>query len=196
MAESTPDTARLVEALEEGDAEALDALFPLLYEELRDLARARRREWQGNYTLDTTGLLHEAYLKLAGGRRIRSESRAHFLSLASRAMRQILINYARDRAAQKRGGALERVTLESDRIMPPHDAPFGAQDVETLIVLDEALTRLQRSDRRRGAVVECRFFGGMSLEDTAEALGVSTRTVKRDWAVAQAWLQRELQGAG
>lgn len=195
MAEPTQDVSRLLEDLEAGDEGALDAIFPLLYDELRRVARSRRREWQADFTLDTTALLHEAYLKLAGSTRVRVETRAHFLALASRAMRQILLNYARDRRARKRGGQHERVTFDSATAAVRGAAPFGDREAESLVALDEALTRLQQSDSRRGRVVECRFFGGMTIEETATALGVSARTIKRDWGVARAWLQRELQGS-
>lgn len=195
MAEQAREIVQLLEALDAGDEGALDRLFPLVYDELRRVARARRREWQGDFTLNTTALLHEAYVKLAGAGEVRAGSRSHFLALASRAMRQILINYARDRRAVKRGGDLERVTFESATAVLLGDAPFSDRDAASLVALDEALARLQETDERRGAVVECRFFGGMTFEETAAALGVSARTVKRDWAVAQAWLQRELQRA-
>jgi len=194
MTEPTRDEiVRLLDALEEGDRGALDALFPLVYRELHALARARRRRWHGDYTLDTTALLHEAYLRLAGRRTIRTEGPSHFFALASRAMRQILCNYARDRRAQRRGGGMERLPLDEARdVAGPADPSHRGTDL--IVALDEALSKLRREDERRCAVVECRFFGGMSITDTASALGISPRTVKRDWAVAQAWLQRELQG--
>lgn len=193
MADQTRDIARLLEAHEAGDESALERLFPVVYDELRRVARGRRREWRSDFTLNTTALLHEAYLKLAGASRLRAKTRSHFFALASKAMRQILITYARDRNAAKRGGRLERVTYESATSVMRGDTPFGEPEAASLVALDEALTKLQQVDERRGTVVECRFFGGMSFEETAAALGVSARTVKRDWTVAQAWLQRELQ---
>jgi RNA polymerase sigma factor (TIGR02999 family) len=182
---------RLVTELQGGSPEAFDELFALLYEELRELGRRHRRRWRDDYTLNTTALVHEAYVKLVGQERRDVTSRAHFLALAARAMRHILCNYARDRRTLKRGGGLE--------VLPLHEAAAGSGlprepegPADALIALDGALRALERVDPRRGRVVECRFFGGMSVEETAEALGVSPRTVKRDWAVAQAWLHREM----
>lgn len=192
MIESTRDLTRLLEALEADEPGALDAVFPVLYDELRAVARARRGEWRGNFTLDTTALIHEAYLKLAGAARVRAGTRAHFLSLASRAMRQILINYARDRCARKRGGDVEKVTFDSGAVDAKQAERFGDREASELVALDDALTRLAEVEERPAAVVECRCFGSMTIDETAEALGVSSRTVKRDWAVALAWLQRAL----
>jgi RNA polymerase sigma factor (TIGR02999 family) len=187
--------ARLLERAGSGDRGAVEELFTLLYAELHELARRQRHRWRGDYTLDTTALVHEAYLKLAGQGRVRAESRAHFAAVASRAMRHILCNHARDRAAQKRGGQAAEVTLDEGTALAP--AAAGGDDASgTLLALDDALRRLEREDPRRSRVVECRFFGGMTVEETAAALGTSPRTVKRDWAVAQAWLHREIGGAG
>lgn len=192
-AERTREIERLLHALEEGDDGALDRLFPIVYEELHRVARARRAEWAGNATLNTTALVHEAYVKLAGAAHVRADTRSHFFALASKAMRQILVSYAREGSAAKRGGGLERVTFDSAMALPAGDVPFDAGEAASLVALDDALTKLQQEDDRRAAVVECRFFGGMTLEEIASTLGVSARTVKRDWAVAQAWLQREMQ---
>jgi RNA polymerase sigma factor (TIGR02999 family) len=187
--------ALLLERAERGDSGAVEELFTLLYAELHELARRQRHRWRGDYTLDTTALVHEAYLKLAGPGQIRAESRAHFAAVAARAMRHILCNYSRHRGALKRGGGMRAVTLDEDAARAAPVADAGAASA-TLLALDEALRRLEREDPRRSRVVECRFFGGMTIDETAAALGTSARTVKRDWAVAQAWLHRELGGAG
>jgi RNA polymerase sigma factor (TIGR02999 family) len=178
-----------------GDAAALDDVFVLLYEELREIARRQRRRWHGAETLGTTVLVHEAYLKLAGLARVGTESRAHFLALAARAMRQILCNHARDRKAAKRGGGFDPVTLD-DAGMDAMRADPATDRTDELLALDDALQRLAGVAARLCSVVECRFFGGLTIEETAAALGVAPRTVKRDWALAQAWLHRELTSAG
>lgn len=193
MAEPAQTTVtRLLEALEGGDRAALDQLFPLVYDELRALARLQRRRWEGDYTLNTTGLVHELYLKLADQARVGVEGRAHFYALAGKAMRHILSNYARKRRAKKRGGAATILPLDEGRLLSG-EAVLSEDGVELLIRLDQALSRLEEIDPRRGSVVECRFYGGMSVPDTANAIGISPRTVKRDWAVAQAWLHREMK---
>ena len=174
------------------EPDSLEELVPLVYDELRTLARRHRRRSGGAETLDTTGLVHEAYLKLAGASRLQLLGRAQFFGLAARVLRQVLTDRARARRRLKRGGDQESLTL--DRI--EHLLAAGVPDrAETLLALDEALTRLAQLDERQGRVVECRFYAGMSIPETAEALGVSEATVKRDWTAAQAWLFRELQGA-
>lgn len=187
--EAIPD---LVQAVERGDRAALDALLPLVYDELAFLARQQRRAWRGDLTLNTTALVHEAYLKVAGQRRTLPSTRAHFFAVAAKAMRHILCNHARDRRRQKRGGGVAPL-----RLAPGQDvaAPVELSDdqSETLAALDEALVALQRVAARQARVVECRFFGGMSVEDTAAALGVAPRTVKRDWTFARAWLRHEMR---
>jgi RNA polymerase sigma factor (TIGR02999 family) len=166
-----------------------DELFPLVYGELRRIAaREMRREKPGR-TLQTTALVHEAYLRLIKDASLSFESRAHFLGIAARAMREILIEHARARAARKRGGGAVRLTL-SDVVAP---VPSPAIDV---LALDEALQRLARLDERHARVVELRYFGGLSVEETAAALDLSPATVKRAWTLARAWLYRELAGEG
>ncbi|MGH7575036.1 MAG: ECF-type sigma factor [Longimicrobiales bacterium] len=192
MPDAHARVARLLVGLQDGDAAALAQLFALLYDELHAIAHRQRRRWDGDETLQTTALLHEAYLKLVGQARFGAESRAHFLALAARAMRHILCNYARDRRAQKRGGGLDPVEFDELNADAARLA-FTAAPSDALIALDEALRRLEQTDPRQGKVVECRFFGGLTIEETAAALGVSPRTVKRDWAVAQAWLHREME---
>jgi RNA polymerase sigma factor (TIGR02999 family) len=187
------DVSALVNALAAGDREALNPLFPLVYEELRGLAHRQRRQWDGDLTLNTTALVHEAYLKLAGQRQLPTESRAHFLGIASRAMRHILCNYARDRRRQKRGGGQPHLPLEDADPADGAALDLSADQADRLAGLDEALRRFEAIAERQCRVVECRFFGGMSVEETAAALGVSPRSVKRDWAFARAWLLREMQ---
>jgi RNA polymerase sigma factor (TIGR02999 family) len=187
------DVSALVNALAAGDREALNPLFPLVYEELRSLAHRQRRQWDGDLTLNTTALVHEAYLKLAGQRQLPTESRAHFLGIASRAMRHILCNYARDRRRQKRGGGRPHLPLDQVEAADGTALNLSADQADRLAGLDEALRRFEAIAERQCRVVECRFFGGMSVEETAAALGVSPRSVKRDWAFARAWLLREMQ---
>jgi RNA polymerase sigma factor (TIGR02999 family) len=187
-------TSRLDE-LRAGGRSAFDEIFALVYEELHALARRQRRRWQGDHTLNTTALVHEAYVKLVAQKRIDVEGRPHFLALASRAMRHILCNHARAAGARKRGGDLERLSLDPVHMpAPPHSS--AEEHPDALVALDDALRRLEEVDPRQSRVVECRFFGGLTVEETAAALGVSPRTVKRDWQVAQAWLHREIAGSG
>lgn len=187
------DVSSLLEALARGDREALNALFPLVYGELNRLAHRQRQQWDGDLTLNTTALVHEAYLKLAGQKRIPTESRAHFLAVAAKAMRHILCNYARDRRRLKRGGGLPHVPLEPASDVEAADLALSADQTDALAALDHALCRFEQVAARQSRVVECRFFAGMSVEDTAAALGVSARSVKRDWSFARAWLRREMQ---
>lgn len=189
--ETRTRVTELLADLAGGHAAAVDELFALLYEELRGIAHRQRRRWHGDDTLHTTALVHEAFLKLVDQDRIAAGSREHFLAVAARAMRHVLCNYARDRRARKRGGALEHVTLDDSRGGAwTGDPSFEPSDV--LVALDEALVRLEQVDPRQSKVVDCRFFGGLTIEETATALDISPRTVKRDWAVAQAWLHREM----
>ncbi len=183
----------LVDAVAAGDRGALDALFPLVYEELSRLAHQQRRRWDGDFTLTTTALVHEAYLKLAGQRQLPAGSRAHFLAIAARAMRHILCNYARDRRRQKRGGGRPHLQLEEADAADRASIELSDDQADRLAGLDEVLRRFEGIAPRQCQVVECRFFGGMSVEETAAALDVSPRSVKRDWAFARAWLLRELQ---
>jgi len=186
---------RSVEALvresRSGDVQALDELFRIVYRDLRARAHAHRRRWGGQETLNTTALVHETYLRLRGAEPLDWESRAHFLGVASRAMRQVLIDYARRQTAAKRGGARRPVSLDELRFDPGVTPNEGRP--EMVLALDAALARLEVENPRHGRIVECRFFGGMTIRDTASALGVSPATVKRGWAVAQAWLYREIR---
>jgi RNA polymerase sigma factor (TIGR02999 family) len=172
-----------------GNQAAFDEVFPLVYAELRRIAaREMRREKPGR-TLQTTALVHEAYLRLLKDASLSFENRAHFLGIAAHAMREILIEHARARSARKRGGGAVRLTLD-DLVAP---VPSLSIDV---LALDEALQRLARLDERHARVVELRYFGGLSVEETAVALELSPATVKRAWTIARAWLYRELGGSG
>lgn len=192
--DTSPGTVtRLLRQVSAGDREALDELFPLVYEELRRLARAQRRGRGAPETLDTTALVHEAYLKLVRQEDPEWRDRSHFCAVAATAIRHLLIDYARRASAAKRGGDRARLSLEEiegsltssgDRVL--------ADEPELLVVLDEALHRLGSHSERQVRIVECRFFGAMTVADTAEALGVSAATVKRGWSMARAWLYREI----
>jgi len=184
--------SRLLLDLRAGDQDALNRLLPLVYHQLHTLAQQQRRRWTGDETLDTTALVHEAYLRLAGDSSPEWESRAHFLAVASRAMRHILVDYAKQRRRAKRGGDRGRVSLEEiEAVLETGSDPTDAEG-EALIALDVALDRLEGRDPRQCRIVECRFFTGMSIHETAEALRISPATVKRGSAMAQAWLHREL----
>lgn len=169
-----------------GDRKALEAILPLVYNELRNLARYHLRQQRPHHTLQTTALVHEAYLRLAEQRPLQVESRAHFLGIAAQLMRWILVDYERSRRAAKRGAGTGRLTLD-ESILAPQEC-----DVD-LLALDQALDRLAKLDSQQGQIIELRYFGGLSIEDTAEFLGISPATVKRSWASARAWLLRELQ---
>jgi RNA polymerase sigma factor (TIGR02999 family) len=184
---------RLLDDLRAGDRSALDELYAIVYGELRVLAHRQRRQWAASGMLNTTALVHEAYLKLVRQRRIHFETRAHFFAVAATAIRHIVSNYARDRQARKRGGGVRIVSLSDMEARLDGELRVSDEHVNLLVAIDEALERLERVSPRQRGVVECRFFGGMSVEETAAAVGISPRTVKRDWMLAQAWLQRELQ---
>jgi RNA polymerase sigma factor (TIGR02999 family) len=175
----------LLMELRGGDRGALDRLLPLVYEELGRIARRQLGRESAGHTLQTTALVHEAYLKLVDQTRAQWRDRAHFFAVASGVMRRILVDYARRHGAAKRGAGLRRVPLDEDIASLDDRA-------ELLLALDEALERLAALDQRLARVVECRFFGGMSEEETAEALGVTVRTIRRDWVKAKGWLYRAL----
>ena len=188
MDTSPSAVASLVNNARQGDEQALAALLPIVYDELRRLAaRYMRRERPGQ-TLQATALVHDVYLRLLQDSHLSWQNRAHFFGIAARSMRQILIERARSRGAAKRGGSRIRVTFDPGLIAP---AQAPALDLEAL---DEALTRLAALDAELARVVEVRFFGGLSIEETAEALNISPATVKRRWTLAKAWLARELRG--
>ena len=175
----------LLLAWHDGDGGALDALIPIVHSELRRLARYYMRRERPGQTLQPTALVNEAYLRLVGVQRVRWQSRAHFLAVAARLMRRVLVDVARSRDSLKRGGGARTVTFD-ERFVLSHEWSVN------LRALDEALALLAAKDERKSQVVELRFFGGLSVEDTAEALHTSTRTVMRDWRLARAWLSREL----
>jgi RNA polymerase sigma-70 factor (ECF subfamily) len=182
---SDGDVTRLLAGASSGDARARAALFEVLYRELRRLAEAAMRAERANHTLQPTALVHEAFLRLAGDHG-HFESRAHFLGVAASAMRRVLVDHARGRNAQKRGSGATRVTVDDfDDLPQPHE------EVD-LVALDDALTRLTTLDARQGRIVELRFFGGLSVEETAVVVGISERTVKREWQMSRAWLRREI----
>jgi RNA polymerase sigma factor (TIGR02999 family) len=184
-----PDVTGLLVAWGAGDAAAGERLLSAIYDELhRQAARAMRREGDA-HTLQATAVVHEAYLRLVDQRRVEWRNRAHFFGVAAQMMRRVLVDHARARLAGKRGGELQRVTLG--------DVGAGATDDANVdvLALHEALERLAALDPDQARLVELRYFGGLGIEDTATALGVSPATVKREWAVARAWLRRELAGA-
>ncbi|MBR9990033.1 MAG: sigma-70 family RNA polymerase sigma factor [Gemmatimonadetes bacterium] len=187
----TETVARLLDDLQRGRKDAFDELFAVVYDELHAMAQFQRRRFTGHETLNTTALVHEAYLKL-GGQPDRSwNSRAHFMAAAAKAIRHILLNYARDQGTRKRGGDWRRTSLDHSAVAAKEDRSIAQR--EALIALDDALGRLEISSERLSRIVECRFFGGMSLQETAAALDISTATVTRGWAAAQAWLYRDLE---
>ncbi len=185
MSDRETVTQLLIE-LSDGDPEAMDRLLPIVYAELRDLAQRQMHRERGDHTFSATDLVHEAFLKLVRLDRIQWQNRAHFFAIASQAMRRILVNYAMKRKAQKRGGVQERLSLDEGLVM-------SEQRADALLALDEALTRLEVMSERQHRVVSYRFFGGLSIEETASVLHVSPATVKREWNIARAWLNRELQ---
>jgi RNA polymerase sigma factor (TIGR02999 family) len=179
------EITQLLKAHASGDPDALDELFPMVYENLRRMARRRMRRERTGHTLSTTALVHEAYLKLVDFDRIDWQDRNHFFALASRVMRNVLVDYAVKRKAEKRGGDRDRVPLrEGDAV--------SEVNLGEVLAVHQALQRLQKVDERQVRVVECRFFGGLTIDETSEALGVSPATVGRDWRMARAWLNREL----
>ena len=186
---------QLLRTLEAGNRSAFDQLVPLLYDELRNIAHRHRRRWTGDETLDTTALVHEAYLKLADKVGTNYTDRSHFLAVASRAMRQILVDYARFKRRDKRGGDTKRVPLDKVEGIIEALLPMPPEEEAAILALSESLGRLESESARHSQIVECRFFGGMTIEETAEALGLSPATVKRGWSVAQAWLRRDLSRA-
>ncbi len=183
---SNPVTELLVR-WREGDQRALDALMPLVYEELRKLARYYLQRERSDHTLQSTALVHEAYMRLAGQNQPQWQDRAHFFGIAAHLMRQILVEHARRHAAEKRGGGACRLTLDESLAV-------SAQADVDVIDLDKALTELSAMDEQQGRIVELRFFSGLSIEDTSEVLGISPATVKREWVSARAWLHRAMSG--
>jgi RNA polymerase sigma factor (TIGR02999 family) len=189
MSGRSTEVSNLVLGAQKGDREALSALMPLVYDELRKMAAGRLRREREQHTLQPTALVHEAYLRLVDQSALNWQSRSHFLGIAAHMMRQVLVDHARRRRARKRAGAEVRVTLD--------DAMHGARGLDMdVLALDEALEALKADDPQAARVVELRYFGGLSIAETAEVLGVGTATVEREWRVARAWLRRVLGESG
>lgn len=179
------DVTKMLEAWSEGDNAALEQLMPVVYDELHRMAKHYMQSQPSGHTLQTTALIHEAYLKLAEGREKRFTNRAHFFAVAARAMRHILVDYARMRHRKKRVGATQIISLENAAIV-------SVERASEIVALDEALKNLAAEDERKASVVELRYFGGLSVEETSEVLKISPETVARDWRFAKTWLLREL----
>jgi RNA polymerase sigma factor (TIGR02999 family) len=190
-ANSAGQVTLLLDAARGGDAQAADQLLPLVYDQLRQLARRRMATEAVDHTLQATALVHQAYLRLVGGGRIDYAGRSHFFFAAAEAMRQILIDHARARAAGKRGGGRRRLPINNVLDLATDEARLPE-----ILALDDALSRLQEQSPQTAAMVRLRFYAGLSVDETAQALGVSSRTVKRDWTFARAWLLRELNDGG
>jgi RNA polymerase sigma factor (TIGR02999 family) len=185
------EVTRILAAAADGDSSAADRLFPLVYDELRALAAHMFERQPANHTLQPTALVHDAFIRLVGQPAGAFKSRAHFMAVAAKAMRQILTDHARRRNAQKRGGDWSQITIDDSALA--RDGHNASIDV---LALDETLQALAKLDERKARVVELRFFGGLTSEETAEALGVSRATVADDWTVARAWLRSELEPDG
>ncbi len=186
MSEAKKDITMLLQAHGRGEAGAFDQLMPMVYDDLHRIARHQLRRNQRGDTLNTTGLVHEVYLKMVDQSRASWQDRSHFFAISARAMRQIIVDYARQRLAAKRGGGQAHTDLDENRIAIEQQADW-------LVSLDQALGRMAQIDERLAQIVECRFFGGLTEEETATALGVSVRTVQRDWRRARGWLKEEMR---
>jgi RNA polymerase sigma factor (TIGR02999 family) len=182
---------QLLSDIGSGNREALEELLPIVYDELRKLAQHHLRAERTDHTLNATALVHEAYLKLVD-QQMPWQDRSHFFAVASMAMRRILVNYARMKHRDKRGGDAPKISL--DAAAEQGLEAMSEERAGEIVALDEALARFAEINGRAAQVVECRYFGGLSIEETAEALGIAPMTVKRDWTVAKAWLKRELEG--
>jgi RNA polymerase sigma-70 factor (ECF subfamily) len=181
------EITQLLQGWRGGDRQALDALLPVVYRELRRLAHFQLRKERPDHTLQSAALVHEAYVRLVGLNSPQWESRSHFFAIAAQLMRQILVDYARRHRAGKRGGGVSALSLEDATVLSP-----GKDKGIDVVALDDALKALAQIDARKAQVVELRFFGGLSFEETAEVLKVSAITVSRDWSTARAWLHREM----
>ena len=187
-APSAREVTGLLQAWSEGDQGALERLLPLVESELRRLARSYMARERRGHTLQTTALINEAFIRLTAGKPIQWKDRAHFIGISARLMRRVLVDHARARGYQKRGGDIQKVSLDDRLIVGP------SQPTLDLVALDRALEVLAAIDPRKARVIDLRFFGGLSVEETAEVLQVSTDTVKKDWRLAKLWLLRELAG--
>lgn len=183
--ESQQDITQLLIAWGEGDQDALDRLMPFVYGELRRLAHAYMRRQRSDHTLQTTALVNEAYMRLIDSNRVKWQDRNHFFAMSAKLMRRILVDFARTKNAQKRGGGDHMVTFDEQ-------LPVAEVKEAELLALDEALTRLAELDERQSRIVELKYFGGLTEEEIAEVMEVSPRTVRRDWSVARAWLFHEI----
>jgi RNA polymerase sigma-70 factor, ECF subfamily len=188
MSRAPGDVTQLLADLQDGRPDSASQLIPLVYDELHRLAHRHMRQERPDHTLQATALVHEAYVRLVNQPQRTWQNRAHFIAVAAQVMRRILVDYARARRTSKRGSAPQRVPLEEPLL-------FTEEQSDGLVSLDEALERLAKFDARQSRVVELRFFGGLTTDETAEVLGISSKTVKRDWAVARAWLHREVRKA-
>lgn len=186
MGSPQADVTALLSQFTQGNNEAGEKLFPLVYEELKRLARTYMRRERPDHTLQTTALVHEAYLRLVRQQAVNWQGRSHFFGIAAQVMRRILVDHARGHLRDKRGGGEQAVPIDEALVFAPE------QSLE-LMKLDEALERLTKLDPRQGKIVELRFFGGLTVEQTAELMGISPKTVKRDWSVAKAWLYSEVR---
>jgi RNA polymerase sigma factor (TIGR02999 family) len=189
MTATSPTLTQLLSAWSDGDKAALEQLMPMVYQELHRLAARHLAHERVGHTLQTTALVHQTYLRLIDQKRVRWQNKAHFFGIAAQLMRRILVDYARARRYAKRGGGAPVVSLDEA-------ATVSVEKASELIAVDDALTRLSELDARKSRVVELRFFGGLSVEETAEVLKVSPNTVLREWRTAKAWLHRELSDAG
>ncbi len=187
MTPNPTEVTQLLVAWSNGDSSARDALMPLVHDELRRLAHRYMGRERGNHTLQTSALVNEAYLRLIDQKDVHWQNRAHFFGIAARIMRRILVDYARKRGFAKRGGNVQPVPFDEAMIVSPERAA-------EVVALDDALNGLAELDQRKSQIIELRFFGGLSIEETAEVLGVSPGTVMRDWTFAKAWLRREITG--
>lgn len=190
------EITELLELAAHGDEEAFDRLFPLIYEQLKKLARDRLRSERPGHTLETSALVHEAYVRLVGQTRTEWQNSHHFLAVASQAMRRILVDYAKRRHAMKRGGAAVHVPLDEAGDIPLADGPLSDDQAAELCALDDALIRLAEFNPRGVQIAQYRYFGGLSIVEICDLMGLSERTVRRAWTMAKAWLRRELQEEG
>ena len=183
---SPGEVTRLLAELSSGNRSAESELIPLVYDELHRIAARYMHHERPDHTLQATAVVHEAYLKLVKQQKVSWQSKAHFLAVAATLMRRVLLDYARSHGRERRGGARHPLPLDEDRV-------FSGQRSDELIELDQALSRLGKADQRQSQVVELRYFGGLTVEETAAVLGISPKTVKREWSVARAWLHREIR---
>jgi len=189
MPEAGHDVTRLLALLRAGNPGVADQLVPLIYDELRRIAGAQMARERPGHTLQATAVVHEAYMRLAGEQDIEWQNRAHFFAIAAKTMRRVLLDYARQRHAGKRGGeGARKVDIDAALLI-------GDDRLEDVVALDEVLARLSEMDPEQGRIVELRFFAGLNVDETAEVMGISPRTVKREWRLAKAWLDRELASA-